>query len=62
MSASKHDWHTFDALRGLEVRQATARPRVNRWEVRDQTGRVVQLDDAGFDLLRAGGPWPPETP
>lgn len=56
----KHDWHVFDADRGLEVRQATNRLRENRWEVRraGREGVVVALDDEGFDQLRAGGTLP----
>jgi hypothetical protein len=59
MAASKHDWHPLDAERGLEVRQATNRLRANRWEVRDAAGHTAALDDAEFDRLRSGGPWPP---
>lgn len=57
MPASKHDWHILDADRGLTVRQATNRFRRNRWVVR-RAGREVELDDAEFDRLRAGGPLP----
>lgn len=58
--ATKHDWHPFDAERGLEVRQVTNRLRVNRWEVRDPAGRVARLDDAEFDRLRSDPDWLPE--
>lgn len=56
----KHDWHTFDTERELEVRQATNRLRENRWEIR-RVGRedvVVALDDDGFDQLRVSGTLP----
>jgi hypothetical protein len=57
--APKHDWHLFDAIRNLEVRQATARLRPNRWDVRRVDGdQVVALDDAQWDALRSGGPLP----
>jgi hypothetical protein len=59
MTATKHDWHVFDVLRGLEVRQATSRLRPNRWEVRHVGGAVVVgLDDVQWDALRSGGPLP----
>lgn len=58
MAASKHDWHVFDAERGLTVRQATNRLRKNRWVMR-RAGREVELDDAEFDRLRATD-WLPE--
>jgi hypothetical protein len=57
MSATKHDWHIFDELRGIQVRQATGRLRANRWEVRHGQ-RVAALTDEQFDQLRAGGPLP----
>jgi hypothetical protein len=59
MTAARHDWHVFDVLRGLEVRQATSRLRPNRWEVRRVGGELtVALDDAQWDALRSGGPLP----
>lgn len=63
MPAPKHPWHTFDAERGLAVRQATNRLRANRWVVR-RAGREVALTDAEFDRLRvrlgADPGWVPE--
>ncbi|MPZ27550.1 MAG: hypothetical protein GEV12_14360 [Micromonosporaceae bacterium] len=59
MAAAKHDWHTFDAERGLTVRQATNRLRANRWEVR-RAGRTVELDDVAFDRLRSDPVWLPQ--
>jgi hypothetical protein len=59
LTATKHGWHLFDAIRNLEVQQATARLRPNRWDVRRVDGdQVVGLDDAQWDALRSGGPLP----
>lgn len=57
--ADPHDWHTFDAKRGYEVRQTTPDSEGNRWEVR-KTGsdRVVVLDDDEFEKFREDGPNP----
>lgn len=61
MMADTHDWHTFDAELGLEVRQTTGGDQANRWEVRHAaTGRTAQLDDAEFDRLRSDPGWLPE--
>lgn len=57
--APKHDWHTFDAERGLEVRQATNRLRANRFEVRDRFDTVVALENADFERLRDDPQWTP---
>lgn len=54
---AKHGWHLLDAGRQLEVRQATNRLRVNRWEVRDTRGDVARLDDADFNRLRSDPGW-----
>lgn len=51
--ADVHDWHLFDAERGLEVRQTTGADEANRWEVRDPSGNVYTLTDDEFDQLRA---------
>lgn len=56
--ADPHDWHTFDAERGYEVRQTTPDTEGNRWEVRGPDGRVVVLDDEEFEQLREHGPNP----
>lgn len=56
--AEPHDWHVFDAERGLEVRQTTPDSEGNVWEVRTPDGRVEALDDAEFEQLRAEGPNP----
>lgn len=56
--ADPHGWHTFDAERGLEVRQTTPDSEGNRWEVRDREGNVTELDDDEFEQLRADGPNP----
>lgn len=56
--AEPHEWHLFDAERGLEVRQATPEGAANRWEVRDASGEVTILDDDEFDQLRREGPNP----
>jgi hypothetical protein len=59
MTAARHAWHVFDAVRGLEVRQATGRLRPNRWEVRRVDGdQVVPLTDAQWDVFLSGGPLP----
>jgi len=60
--ADTHDWHTFDAELGLEVRQTTGGDQANRWEVRRASNPDVtaQLDDAGFDRLRSDPGWLPE--
>jgi len=60
MMTDTHDWHTFDAELGLEVRQTTD-GQAHRWEVRHTaTGRTAQLDDAEFDRLRSDPGWLPE--
>lgn len=56
--ADPHDWHVFDADRGLEVRQTTPDAEGNRWEVRGPDGAVTVLDDDEFEQLRAEGPNP----
>lgn len=58
-TAPKHDWHTLDAERRLQVRQATNRLRRNRWHVRDSEGHEVELSDAEFAELRADPDWLP---
>jgi hypothetical protein len=55
-----HDWRRLDDVRGMDARQVTHRLRRNRWEVRDDSGRVASLDDAAFDRLRADREWLPE--
>lgn len=57
-AASSHDWHVFDAERGLEVRQRTGDDEANEWEIRRLDGATVVLDDAAFDALRTGGNLP----
>jgi len=56
--AEPHDWHLFDADRGLWVRQTTPDAEGNCWEVRGLDGRIVELDDDEFEQLRADGPNP----
>jgi hypothetical protein len=60
MASDPHEWHTFDAEAGLEVRQATDPGEPNRWEVRSITDpdAVTVLDDAEFEQLREHGPNP----
>jgi hypothetical protein len=53
--AEPHDWHTLDAVRGIDVRQLTDEGDENRWQVRYPDGSTQILDDAAFDRLRGGG-------
>lgn len=58
--AEAHDWHVFDAERGLDVRQITAEGEANVWEVRGLHGMdtPIILNDAEFKQLRDVGPNP----
>ena len=58
MTIEEHDWHLFDAERGLEVRQCTPDSENNRWEVRGADGAITELTDEEFGKLRDAGPNP----
>lgn len=57
--ADPHDWHLFDAVRDLYVRQTTSADEPDRYEVRTgEDGPVTVLDKTKFDQLRDPGPNP----
>lgn len=54
-----HDWHLFDAVKDIYVRQTTGPGEPDRYEVRTgEKGPVTVLDADGFAKLRDPGPDP----
>jgi hypothetical protein len=52
---STHDWHSFDVLRGYEVR--------TRYDLRRTSdGRIWRLSAEEFEQLRREGPNPQDIP